>query len=314
VKLKASVPVAGTGRSGREGISIHMIKRLCTLILGATLCLATAAAAQPSLVSSAQTIQQSTRPAELVGRVVNNELNAKDEGHFIYRHWRKTADGIKVKEVIETAAGTVDHLIEVDGLPLTAKQQAKEEARLKNLLEHPELQQQQKKEQRQDDESERMMFRELPLAFLYEYAGVDRGQWGELICLTFVPNPNYQPSSREASVYKAMSGKLWVSLPEYRLARIEATLFKDVHFGWGVLGHLDKGGHFYIEQSKIAPHRWDVTYQDIQFDGRALLFKTIFLHETERSSDFRRVPDNLSLAEGIEMLKQNNRQMAASSN
>jgi hypothetical protein len=110
-----------------------------------------------------------------------------------------------------------------------------------------------------------------------------------------------------------MSGKLWVAVPEYRLARIEATLFKEVRFGWGVLGHLDKGGHFYVEQSKIGPRRWEVTYQNIQFDGKALLFKTICLHETEKNNDFRRVPDNLNLAEGIEMLKDNNRQMTARS-
>ena len=291
-----------------------MIRRLSTLIATLTFCLATAATAQSPSLSSAQAIRQSTQPAELVGRVVDKELNAKDEGHFIYRHWRQTADGIKVKEVVETAAGMVDRLIEVDGLPLTAKQQAKEDTRLQNLLVYPELQQQQKKEQRQDNERVRIMFRELPLAFLYEYVAVERGRWGEIICLTFVPNPNYQPSSREASVYRAMSGKLWVAVPEYRLAGIEASLFKEVRFGWGILGHLEKGGHFYVEQSTIAPHRWDVTYQNIQFDGRALLFKTIFLHEIERTSDFRRVPDNLSLAEGIEMLKENNRQMAANSN
>jgi hypothetical protein len=291
-----------------------MIRRLRTLIVGTTFCLVIAAGAQPPSSSSAQAIQQSTRPAELVGRVVENELNAKDEGHFQYRRWRQTTDGTRVKEVVETAAGTVDRLVAVDGQPLTAKQQAKEDTRLHDLLLHPERQQQHQKEQRQDDETERMMFRELPVAFLYEYAGTERGQWGELICLRFVPNPNYQPPSRETSVYKAMSGKLWVALPEYRLARIEATLFQEVRFGWGILGHLDKGGHFYIEQSKIGPSRWDVTYQDIQFDGKALLFKTICLHEVEKTSEFRSVPESLSLAAGIEMLKEGNRQIIASSN
>jgi hypothetical protein len=108
-----------------------------------------------------------------------------------------------------------------------------------------------------------------------------------------------------------MSGKLWAAVPEYRLARIEATLFRDMRFGWGILGHLDKGGHFFVEQTRTTPERWDVTYQNIQFNGKVLLFKTISMHEVDKISDFRRIPDNLTLAQGIEMLNKNDKQMAA---
>ena len=284
------------------------------MLMAVMLCLATAASAQQSPLPPAQAIQQSTSPAELVRKVVDNELHAQDDGHFIYRQWRQTADGVKLKDVVETTAGSVARLIAVDGRPLTAQQRAVEDARLQELLQHPELQQEKQREQQQDDERVRKIFRELPAAFLYEYEGVEQGPTGELIRLRFVPNSRYQPPSRETSVYKAMSGKLWAAVPECRLARIEATLFRDLRFGWGVLGRLDKGGHFYVEQSRITPGRWDVTYQNIQFDGKALLFKTISMHETDKTSDFRRVADNLTLAQGIEILKKSDQQMAANGN
>jgi hypothetical protein len=292
----------------------HVICRLGAVIVGVMSCLGMAAGAQPPSLPPAQAIQQSTPPAELVAKVVERELRATGGGHFMYREWHQAADGVKVKEVIETGAGDVARLIAINDQPLTPPQRAEEDARLQNLVRHPELQKQKKKEQRQDDEQVSKMFRELPKAFLYDYEGVEQGQSGELIRLKFVPNPRYQPPSREISVYKAMSGKLWVAVPEYRLARIEATLFRDMHFGWGILGHLDKGGHFCIEQSKITPTRWDVTYQNIQFNGKVLLFKNISQHEVGRLSDYRRVPDNLTLAQGIEMLKKNSGQMAANHN
>jgi hypothetical protein len=85
---------------------------------------------------------------------------------------------------------------------------------------------------------------------------------------------------------------------------------RDVSFGWGILGHLDKGGHFFVAQSKIGPDRWEATEMNIQFTGKALLFKTINLRQVETLSDFRRVPDNLSLAQGIDILNKTNDVMA----
>ncbi len=103
---------------------------------------------------------------------------------------------------------------------------------------------------------------------------------------------------------------MWVDATSERLARIEATLFRDVSFGWGILGHLDKGGHFIVEQSKVGPDRWEATGMNIQFTGRALLFKTINLRQLEKLSEFHRIPDQLTLAQGINMLNQTTSQLA----
>jgi hypothetical protein len=40
----------------------------------------------------------------------------------------------------------------------------------------------------------------------------------------------------------------------------------------------------------------------LNFDGKELMFKGIHIKETETLSDFHRVPQQLSLAQGIEML------------
>jgi hypothetical protein len=267
-------------------------------------------AAETSGTEPALAIMQSTDPNQLVAKVVDNEIHARDEGRFMYRDWRKTPEGEKTKQMVETNDGVVARLIAINNQALTPEQRADEDARLNNLLQHPELQKQKEKDQRQDEERVRKMFRELPKAFIYQYDGVEPGASGELLKLKFVPNPHYDPPSRETSVYRAMSGFMWIQVPDLRLARIEATLFRDVNFGWGILGHLDKGGHFFIEQSKVGPARWDATYMNIQFTGKALLFKTINLHQVEKLSDFRRVPDGLTLTQGIEVLRKSESQVA----
>ncbi|HEX6908499.1 MAG TPA: hypothetical protein VF154_17915 [Terriglobales bacterium] len=94
---------------------------------------------------------------------------------------------------------------------------------------------------------------------------------------------------------------------EYRgLARNQ-----EVKFAGGLLGHLDKGGTFDVKQTEIAPGVWDVTYMNIQMNGKALFFKTIAVREKDIRSDYRRVSSQLTLAQAADLL---NRQtnMAAS--
>ncbi|HET8668301.1 MAG TPA: hypothetical protein VFM10_10005 [Terriglobales bacterium] len=245
-------------------------------------------------------------PRELVRRVVENELKASqdDHTHYMYKDRRQTLSGAKTKLMVETKQGTVAYLLAIDDKPLTTTERAQEEQRLQKLLSDPEEQAKKKKDQQQDNDRVVSMFRQLPNAFLYTYDGTMPGSNGhEWVKLKFVPDPNYDPPSRETSVFKAMSGTMVVDPVAERLAKIQATLFKDVSFGWGILGHLDQGGHFIVEQNNIGDARWEPTYMNIQFTGKALLFKTINMHQVETTSDYVRVPDNLTIAQGVDMLK-----------
>jgi hypothetical protein len=245
-------------------------------------------------------------PRELVRRVIQNELKAsqQDNTHYMYKDRRQTPDGSKTKMMVETKQGTVAYLVAVNDKTLTPEQRAQEEQRLQTFLSSPEEQQKKKKDQQQDNDRIVSMFRQLPNAFTYQYDGVIPGSNGhEWVRLKFEPDPNFDPPSRETSVFKAMSGTMVVDPVSERLAKIEATLFKEMSFGWGILGHLDKGGHFIVDQSNIGDDRWEPTYMNIQFTGKALLFKTINLHQIDKTSDFVRVSDDLTLAQGVDMLK-----------
>ncbi|MFB3915751.1 MAG: hypothetical protein ACE14M_03415 [Terriglobales bacterium] len=290
------------------------VSKLALLLLICVVALAAGAQKLPVNQEPASTPSKVVFPAippnELVREVVNNELHARDEGSFMYRDRRQTPKGSNTKEMIDTKDGVVARLLLLNDQPLTPEQRRADDERLENLLTHPDLQAKKKKEQQQDEERVRKMFRELPNAFIYEYDGIEAGPWGETVRLKFRPNPRFDPPSRETSVFKAMDGKLWVDFKDKRLVKIEATLFRGVNFGWGILGHLDKGGHFFVSQSKVGPERWEATDMNIQFTGKALLFKTIDLRQVEHLSDFRRVPDGLTLAQGIEMLKKNHNVLA----
>jgi hypothetical protein len=99
-----------------------------------------------------------------------------------------------------------------------------------------------------------------------------------------------------------MEGEIWVHETQRRLIRIQGQLVADVKFAGGLLGHLEKGGHFNVEQRELSPGQWDLTFMEVDMKGKALFFKTIAVKEKEYRSDFRTVPDGLTLAEAAEIL------------
>jgi hypothetical protein len=249
-------------------------------------------------------------PDQLVHEVVNNELKGQDDGRYMYRDYRQTPSGSTTKKMIETKGGIVARLIAINGKPLTPEQKLAENQRLQDLIDHPEKMVAKKKAQQQDADRVTKMFAQLPEAFIYTFDGAEQGKYGPVIHLKFKPKPAYNPPSREMAVFKGMDGSLWIDAKAKRLAKIEATLFREVTFGWGLLGHLDQGGHFFVSQSNVGGDRWEPTYMNIQFTGKVLFFKTINMKQIETATDYKRVPDNLTVAEGVEYLNKEGAQVA----
>ena len=54
--------------------------------------------------------------------------------------------------------------------------------------------------------------------------------------------------------------------------------------------------------NSLSPGRWELTSVDIDMQGKALLFKTIAIHQKERRTSFRSVPGTLHLGDAAEML------------
>ena len=144
----------------------------------------------------------------------------------------------------------------------------------------------------------RRLFKMLPDAFVFSYAGGD----GNLAKLSFSPNPNFHPPSLEARVFHDMEGEMWVDCKQERLAAFNGQLKQDVNFGFGLLGHLDKGGHFEVRQAEVVPGHWDMTTMSLEMTGKALLFKSIGVQKRENRRDFHQVSDDLTLTQAADML------------
>jgi hypothetical protein len=247
---------------------------------------------------------------ELVRKAVKNELRA-DQGvpeHFMFRGIKTTSKGSTTKLYAETKEGSAGLIIAYDNKPLTADQQQAEQVRLDQYVHNPEELRKKRAHEREDAERTTRIMRALPDAFLYEYAGKETGtaaigrEGDPLVKLKFHPNPDYQPPSRVEEVLTGMKGNILVDANHYRIASIDGTLFKSVGFGWGILGHLNAGGHFIVHQRDVD-NIWEISRMTVNFTGKILLVKSLNIESTEMYSDFKRISNDLSFAQAVELLK-----------
>lgn len=249
-------------------------------------------------------------PANLVRQSVQNEVSSgNSRQRFRFKDEKRTPHLSQTKLIVEAKEATAGMIVKQDGRPLDPQQRQAEESRLENYVRNPEALTKKRKQEKEDAEHTERILRALPDAFLYQADGVEQGTQAvgrsgdQLVRLKFRPNPNYQPPTRVEQILTGMAGHVLVDVTEKRIAEIDGTLQKDVGFGWGILGHLDSGGRFLVQQADVGEHHWEITRLELSFTGKVLLFKKLDIRSSEIFSDFHPVPANLTFAQAVEFLK-----------
>ncbi|MGB9121983.1 MAG: hypothetical protein WCE73_15280 [Candidatus Angelobacter sp.] len=206
--------------------------------------------------------------------------------------------GSETRSVIETAQGRADRIILFNGEPLSPDQQAKQQHRLEKLLSDRDAVKSELKDQKSETQRRIRIVRAFPKAFFFDYAGVAKG----LLRFDFRPDPDFAPKDRETQMYRGMEGSVWIEPTQERIVRIEGILVKDVSFGWGIVGRLNKGGIYEIAQTQLAPGKWRITTLDVNLKGKMFLFNSFKFQRKEINSRFQPVSSELTLQEAIQEL------------
>jgi len=288
--------------------SVMRTQLLMALIAGWAMAGGTAAFTEQAVSDSA---------VELVRKTVEHEIKSNNgNARLMFRDHQETAYDSRTKLIVETREGTAGMLVAINGKAMNAPQRQAEMQRLDGLVNNPQELKKKQRAEREDAERTTRMVSALPDAFQYEFDGTEKGKAGlgkvgsELVRLKFHPNPKYDPPTRTEQVLAGMQGYLLIDADQHRIAEIDGTLFKEVGFGWGILGHLDKGGHFLVVQGDVGNGDWEMTRMDLDFTGRALFFKRINIKSNEVFSDFRPAPSDLTFAQAVEFLKKQAAELA----
>lgn len=229
----------------------------------------------------------------LVRNVLQHEINAEadDRSLWCYRKLQFKDGKQDLFAACQTSGAQIDRLLAVDGQPLNEAQRQQEDQRIETLLNNRPQLKKQNQQEREDARQAAKMLKMLPDAFVFQ----EEGKEGNRLKLTFTPNPQFHPSNFSAQVFHQMDGTLTLDLKQQRLVEISGKLNAEVKFFGGLLGHLDKGGTFFVEQREVAPGCWEMTTLDVEMSGKALFFKTIAVRTKEIDTDFHPAPLGASI-------------------
>lgn len=246
-------------------------------------------------------------PVDLVRRATQNEIahsGATKPPYFIYRDHTQWKDHSTTTINIETSEGGLSRTIAKNGKPLTPDEQAQADEKLRKFAYDSDGRRKKRQANREDDQRADTLMRSLPDAFNYSVVSVSDGPNDhKLVRLKFKAKPNWNAPTHETRVLEGMQGEMVVDQTASRIAEINGELFKDVDFGWGILGRLYKGGRFIIKQMEVGQGKWAQTEETLQFNGKVLMVKSLTIWSTETMTDFRPVPTNVSTAQALQFLQ-----------
>ena len=238
----------------------------------------------------------------LVRRAIEHRLQEEKTARPVEYVFHKI-DGPRerTQQIVETKDGDVARLIAVGGKPLSPEATSAEIDRLKNLAEHPELQEHRRRNEEKDRARVTRMMAMLPDAFVYHLEATE--SCGGEFCyrMSYTPKPGWSPPDLEAGIFRGISGEVWIDRKQERLTKLVANFVQDVNFGFGILGKVSKGGKVVLEQGDIGGGEWQLTGMTANLAGKALLVKKIDIDLKEEMSGYTVVPV-MGYREAIERL------------
>ena len=264
-------------------------------------------ASQPYQSTTAEALPEGT-PRSWAEAAVNNEVAiVESEGRIPlrYRQHKVDAKGDTTREIVETRDGTVARLIERNGQPLTAADDAGERDRLNAEIADPDAFFKHHKRDKATRADAKDLIKLLPQAMIYTYAPGQPQQpkaEGPQVVLDFHPDPNFHPPMMAADLLTGIEGRVWIDAHSHCMVRIEAHVLHAVNFGFGVVAKIFPGGTVEFEQTRATGERWAYSHMEEHLTARILLVKTMPENSVMTSYDFRPMPTLMPYQDAVRML------------
>ena len=254
-------------------------------------------------LSSVVLAQASHDTRELVRQAVANELTQPFLAeNCTYQYHREVSGKHETLLMVRSNDGLLlGKVVRVDNVPLPEDEARKEDDRLRHLLNDSAAQQQQRRKQQRVEHYIRELIQAMPQAFRYTETKIESSaDGGRLIHLAFEPALDYRPPSTELELMRGLSGVMVIHEQKKRIMRLEAHVFREIDFGWGILIQVNQGGSLLLEREPASPPGSDVRVFSLNIDGRILLLKKLNIHWS--FDHFARLPRALDLASAVSLL------------
>jgi hypothetical protein len=151
-------------------------------------------------------------------------------------------------------------LVSQNDKPLSAKDQAKEEERLRRSIEDRRHETEEQKKQRiaewhRKEEKQHEPLHEIPDGFFLRLAPDESIDGQAVWVIDATPKPGYKPKTKSAFFLPKVKIRLWIAKEGYHPVKAEFETLDTISWG-GVVARVSKGAHLLIEQTRVNNEVW----------------------------------------------------------
>jgi hypothetical protein len=239
---------------------------------------------------------------DLIRRASERDLeNDKQQRNYTYveRAEEKKLDGkgqvksteAKTHEVMALYGEQVERLIAKDDKPLSSKDAAKEEERIRKLVEKRKNESDDERKKRlekeeKDREQGRQFVKEVNDAYNFRLAGVESLEGRDAYVIDADPRPGYKPHSKEAKFLPKFRFRVWIDKADEEWVKLDAQCIDTVSIGW-FIARVHQGSRVLVEQTRVNDEVWLPKSVALKLDAR-VLFKRVDLEEDVRYRDYQK--------------------------
>jgi hypothetical protein len=240
---------------------------------------ATLAALTFALAPSVTHAQSDPKAVAAVRAAVASQMEADrtDRTDWINTDHDVTPEHDHTHLCIGSPQGEVCRLTQDHGQPVSAATTQAETDRVAAYVNDPAAQARAHKNQAHDDVQATALLKMLPDAFIWTVAS----DTPELLTLSYRPDSKFDPPDMEARVMSSMAGELVIAKKGDLIRTFRGELTQEIKIGFGLIGHLYKGGTIDIERRDVGDGHWEITETHVHIGGHILFFKTIGTQQDE---------------------------------
>jgi hypothetical protein len=239
----------------------------------------------------------------LVRQVADKDIgNDKKQNDYTYiqRQEEHKLDGkgevksseSKTQEIMVLYGEQVQRLIAKDDKPLSEKDAAKEEERIRKLTdkrknESEEQRKKRMKAEEKDREDARKFVGEVADAYNFRLIGMENLDGRQTYVIDAEPRPDFQPHFKEAKVLPKFRFRAWIDQAESQWVKLDAECIDTVSVGW-FLARIHKGSRLLIDQTRVNDEVWLPRHVAIKVDVRVALLKNFNLEADVTYRDYKK--------------------------
>ena len=242
-------------------------------------------------------------PREIVRRAALNDMandqRARDytfiENEVLHKlgaGGKPVSTETRVYEFMMLYGEPVRRLIARDGKPLSAKEAAKQEDKINELMrkrerETPEQRQKRLEKYEKEREQERAFVGEVADAYYFHLLVEEMINGRPAWVISGDPRPDFHAHLKEARILPNFRFKVWVDKAECQWVKLDADVIDTVSFGW-LLARLYPGSRLVINETRVNNEVWLPEHVDLKLNARLALLKKYNLEEAIDYSNYRK--------------------------